>query len=156
MSDCYTFEQLFELIEKDISKSIDKVSEQVMNIWKQLVEDRWYGTYSPTEYIRSFETLESISIIKVDKSSGNYSVSISYDDTKIHPFTYMGKTSGIEREGHTDISNQWNIVENGMDMPSGYFRDGSHAYEEMLKYVRSNDFLALFNVQLKKLGYIVK
>lgn len=42
-----TWDSLFSEIENDIGKSLLKVSNQIVEIWKQLLEDKFYSQYEP-------------------------------------------------------------------------------------------------------------
>lgn len=79
---------------------------------------------------------------------------IGYDTSLIetetvfsYPYTYVR---------HEDPEKQPEYVEYGFKMSNGQVRQGAHAFEEMLRYVKSSDFKALFGAEMKKLGYNFK
>lgn len=150
------YESLFKhMDEKIIDVVLIKVSEQIRDMWKQMVDDEFYGKYNPVEYERSWQSLDSISIIKTERIGSNYTVTIAYDESKIKEFSYIGKRSGIERMAHTDIPNQAMFIEYGFE-GYGTEREGVHAFEEMLRYIKTDSFKALFNAQVRRLGYDIK
>lgn len=157
MTEYSNWDSFFNAVEKDIDKAFELVSDKVVEIWKREVEDKFYGAYNPTkEYVRDYETLDSIRTLNISKNSnGNIEVEIGYDTSLIHTSTYIGKKSGLERERHSDPELQPYLVEYGFE-GYGVEREGSHAFEYMLKYVKGNDFKALFANELRKLGYTLK
>lgn len=151
------WDSFLNAVEKDIDKAFESVSDKVVEIWKREVEDKFYGAYTPTkEYVRDYETLDSIRTLNISKNTnGQLEIEIGYDISLIHTSNYIGKKTGIERERHSDPSLQPYLVEYGFE-GYGIEREGSHAFEYMLKYVKSNDFKALLANELRKLGYILK
>lgn len=147
------FTSLFKDWDNGVKIGIEKTSKIVRDIWKQKLEDRFYGVYSPISYKRTFETLDSITSFSVKKTSNGYSVDIYYDTSKI--------TTRVPQDGdfwgiHTEPENQSYFVEYGWEMPNGQIREGAHAFDEMLNYVNSDEFIALFKNEMKKLGYTFK
>lgn len=149
-----TWDSLFSEIENDIGKSLNNVSKQIIYIWQELLEDKFYSKYNPKLYERSWQTLDSIRKLDLKKTKDGYELNIGYDINLIqtetvysYPYTYIR---------HEDPSIQPSLVEDGWTMQNGEFRQGAHAFEDMLKYVQSSDFKALFGAEMKKLGYIFK
>ena len=156
MANYSTYDSLFKAINRDIQVSFEHMSNQIVKLWKTLVEENFYS-YNPSEYRRSFQSLDSISVLSIKKSkSGNIEVEIGYDISKIKTFTYTGISSGMERIGHENPSEIPMFVEEGFEMINGKFHDGAKAYEWLIKYIKGNDFKALFSNELKKMGYTLK
>lgn len=144
-----TYSAMFKSIEKDIDRSLKTVSIQLVEIWKQLVEDNFYGMYNPTKiYPRTWQSLDAIMTLGFK----NNTVYIGYNTSVIKRFTYGDRNQYV---GHGDIEKQPSFVEDGFTMRSGEKREGAHAFEDMLKYIHSDAFVALFNAEMKKLGYSV-
>ena len=155
------YESLFKFMEdKVIDVALTKVSEQVRDIWKQMVEDEFYGKFDSTGslYERTWETLDSITIIETKKIGDVYSVTVAYDETKIK---YYPEQDGLWNK-HANYNGKFiqdMLVEYGWNH---YYQgrhtqhEGAHVYEYLLKYLRSSDFTALFNAQVRKLGYEIK
>ena len=156
MAEYVDWDSFLNAVEEDIEESFWKISDTIIEIWKREVEDKFYGLYNPSEYIRDYQTLDSIRMLNVSKNiNGQIEIEIGYDTSLIHTSTYIGKQSGLERERHSDPSMQPIYVEEGF-FGYGVEREGSHALEYMLKYIKGNDFKALFANELRKLGYILK
>lgn len=156
MAEYNTWDSFLNATERNINIAFENISNIAVELWQKEVEDKFYNKYNPSEYDRSYQTLESIRVLNISKlPNGQISIEIGYDISKIKTFTYMGLTSGIERQGHNQPEMQQTYIEDGF---SGYGvdRDGSHALEYMLKYVNGNDFKVIFAKELRKSGYILK
>lgn len=145
-----TYDSLFARMEEDIGEALMNVSNQLTDIWKELVQAQFYDKYEPRYYERTWETLESISLMSVDKMSDGYEISISYDDSKIHTYNVTYPYSYTKHE-HPEMQGQ--MIEKGFMMNNGVYRQGAHALEDMIKYVNSKDFKVLFENECRKLGY---
>lgn len=151
-----TWDSLFEILDRDIQVSFENVSDQIVKLWKQLVEENFYS-YNPSEYVRSFQSLDAISITNIRKlPNGMTEIEIGYDISKIKTFTYTGMSTGMERTGHENPSEMPMYIEGGFEMPNGAYHDGARAYDWLVKYIKGNDFKALLANELRKLGYILK
>lgn len=156
MVDYSDWDSFLNAVDKDIEISFEKISQIAVEIWKREVEDKFYGVYSPVEYDRNYQTLDSIRVIKISKNTNGYfEIEIGYDISLITTSNYTGKRSGLERERHSNPELQPYLVEYGFE-GFGIDREGSHAFEYMLGYVKSDDFKALLSNELRKLGYILK
>lgn len=100
---------LYKILNQQVSEVVEKdVAEEVKNKLKSYIQLRVYDAYSPIEYSRTYELLNSITI-KVEKSKASQTiVSVYCDSTKMnhtswssgHPKVYVptyvndGKTRG--------------------------------------------------------------
>lgn len=148
---CNTWEQLFSTMEEDIGEALMNVSEQLIQIWKELVQTNFYDRYNPSVYKRTYETLESISLLNINKLSGGYEVTLGYDESKIN--TYEVNSYPYSYISHENPELQGGYVEYGFEMQNGVYRQGSHALEDMINYTKSRDFKVLFENECRKLGY---
>ena len=147
------YTEMFKDINNGIERAMESVAEIVRDIWRDLVEEKFYSVYEPSTYIRTFESIDAITSFPVTKVGGNYMVEISYDESKL---ITRRPASGGDWGVHTSPSEQGGFIEWGWEMPNGQFRQGAHAIEEMMRYVKSNDFVALFKNEMRKLGYTFK
>lgn len=147
---CDTYDSLFKIMEEDIGEALMNVSNELITIWKDLVETNWYSKYDPLVYSRTWQTLDAISLMDVKKVNGGYEIAISYDESKIQT---IQETSPYEYVKHSDPSQQGWLVEQGFIMNNGVRREGAHALEEMINYTKSKDFKVLFENECRKLGY---
>lgn len=152
-----TFEALFNSIDRSLEISTITISNKIRDMWKLLVYKNFYQAYpNPIEYDRSMDTLNSITVINVSKTKKGIIASIGYDISLINPFTYSGLSTGMERQGHTQPELQPQFVEHGFSYKFGNIegeREGSGAFEQMLKLVTSQEFVNMFERELIKMGY---
>lgn len=143
-----TYDSLFKRMEEDIGEALMNVSEQLIQIWKNLVYERFYNVYTPKMYERTYDSVDSISLLEINKTSGGYEISLGYDSSKIK-FVDMSD-SGIW-DKHSIPSEMGGLLEYGGII--GHDSNGIRAIEEMNRYVKSKDFKALFENECRKLGY---
>ena len=148
MSTHSTFESLFLEINKDIDQSMVAISEEIADMWRQLIWERFYMAYSPSVYERTYETLASLSVLDITKVGGIISVRVGYDDNKIK--FYDQSAIGLW-DKHEDPSMMGSLFEYGSIMY--HDPNGIHAIDTMLEYVRSSKFAEQFKLKLKAKGY---
>ena len=148
MSTHGTFESLFLEINKDIDQSMAMISEEIADMWRQLVWDRFYMAYEPRVYARTYENLASLSVLDINKVGGVVSVRVGYDDSKIK--FYDQSSIGLW-DKHEKPSEMGSLFEYGSII--GHDSDGIRAIDTMLEYVRSSKFAEQFKAKLKAKGY---
>ena len=146
-----TYDALFKRMEEDIGEALMNVSNQLIEIWKELVQINFYDRFEPQVYSRSYQSLDAISLLTINKSANGYEITMGYDESKIN--TYEATSNGYTYTAHENPELQGGYLESGFVMNNGVRREGAHALEEMLKYVNSRDFKALFENECRKLGY---
>ena len=76
-------QQLQKVISK-IDIKLNKVANEIMQKTKEQlkesVNDLWYSTYSPTDYIRTYEMIDAVSGKVVKNSKGNYTIDVYFDE----------------------------------------------------------------------------
>lgn len=149
-----TWDSLFKQIENDIGKAMVKVSRQVSQIWQELLQQNFYDRYEPQVYKRTYETLASIKLIDISKKKDGYEITIGYDEDLINTYYYEIEGRPYKSHGIPEIMGE--LVEYGFTMRNGQKRKGAYAFHEMISYAQSDDFLALFGAEMKKLGYMFK
>lgn len=132
--------KLFSHINKQIEKSMTGVGEEARKILSDYMEREWYNSYSPSNYERSWELLNSISVSSPKKISNTWQVEIYFDTTKIHPYsTPDGEwNKHMSLNGDTSYNgksiSEWLIewIEYGQNSPI-YSWDGVH----MISYTKA-------------------
>ena len=155
MAEYKTYELLFAKINKDLAKSLQRVSIFAQNKWKSLIYEKFYEAYpNPKMYERTFEVLNSISVFNVVKVGDTYEVIVKYDEDKIN---YYPETDTLWQKHGTPsimgelIEDGWNHVYKGVTTK----HEGTHALQDMLSYVSSNEFKEKFKDEMRKYGYVV-
>lgn len=143
-----TYDALFKRMEEDIGEALMNVSEQLIQIWKNLVYERFYNVYNPKMYERTYDSVDSISLLEINKTNDGYEVSLGYDSSKIK-FVDMSDRGMWDK--HNIPNEMGGLIEYGGIM--GHDSNGIRAIEEMNRYVKSRDFKALFENECRKLGY---
>ncbi len=143
---------MFKDWNKAVEKSLKESADIVRDIWKRTLEDNFYSR-PEGYYDRTYESIDAITSFDVKKSGNVYTVEISYDPSKL--------ATRIPAEGsnwgtHTNPEMQGTWMEYGWTTPIGQEIEGAHAYEEVLEYVKSDAFVAIFKNELRKLGYVLK
>lgn len=78
-------DDLFKYIEKDISMGIFYAGIDVRKLVRDFISNKLYNTYHPTQYVRTYDFLNSVSIRVID----DFSVEVYYDTSLIRP-SYEG------------------------------------------------------------------
>lgn len=154
MPDYNDYESLFKAINRDIQVATENVSDQIVKLWKNLVEKNFYN-YDNQIYSRTWETLDSICILNIKKdSNGHITIEMGYDESKIKFYPEEDGMWNKHGEGFTSnlIEDGWNHYYKGIRTQ----HHGAKALEYLMKYVNSSDFKTLFSNELRKLGYTLK
>jgi hypothetical protein len=148
-----TFEDMFKDIKKDMLEATKKSAEEIVLLWKDLVESSYIA--EPMVYSQTWQTLDALGILKIDNK--NNEIEIGYDTTKIitDQYTSRHKITGVEYTytRHSNPELQDILVEYGWKMPNGKWREGAYAFIEILKRINSGGFQNLFENEMKKIGY---
>lgn len=147
-----TWGSFFNKVNKSINKTTEEIAEEVLADWRELIWTEFYlDLPESTRYKRSYETINSLSFLKVNKVNGNIEIEIGYDDSKINTFP---NSAGyyISHENPENMGSMFEWAE-----PYGIFgHEPIHAVDEMLKQLQSNWFKNKFKELMNKKGYIVK
>lgn len=85
-----TFDNLGALL-KDIGENIltsnlEIIGEEIKQKLRDNVDKLWYSTFTPYQYERTFEYINSISVSKAKRIENGYEVVIFFDTDKINPY----------------------------------------------------------------------
>lgn len=164
MPDFKDLKSLYKYVEKDISYSLGIIAEKVRQLLREYIEKELYQSYTPTDYQRTRDFINSLDIKEVKKVGDFYSVEIFFNTGLIH-------SNEVENSGwnqHMDVYGNSNWY--GASIPEWmpYFiewgthnslwdRDGLHSMDAINKYVKQTDFhLKEIEKILKSKGYNVK
>lgn len=79
-----SIQQQLQKITSKIDIKLNKVANEIMQKTKEQlkesVNDLWYSTYSPTDYIRTHEVIDAVSGNVVKNSKGNYTIEVYFDE----------------------------------------------------------------------------
>ncbi len=67
-------------IDIKLNKAANEIMQKTKEQLKDSINDLWYSTYSPTDYIRSYEIIDAVSGKVVKNSKGNYTIEVYFDE----------------------------------------------------------------------------
>ena len=73
-----TLDSLFRHIEKNISNSLHYIALEVEKIMKEYIMKHLYNAYTPEDYTRTYDYINSLRIKKVNKTNSGYQVEIYF------------------------------------------------------------------------------
>lgn len=117
-------EQISKSMKTPIKRALEEVAEIVKEMWKAHLREYWYDVYNPTQYDRTYETLESIVKTDVVENNGRFLVYIHYDTNLINRYVYA----------HHDPDAMPYIVEEGDGITAGH-PQASHAMERTVEWL---------------------
>ena len=83
------YKSLFKYIEATLPINLEIIGEEVKTILKDNIEKLWYGrSYTPKNYTRTMEYLNSVQCSKVRKIGGGYEIEIYFATDLILPHNY--------------------------------------------------------------------
>ena len=108
-----SLQQQLQKITSRIDLRLNRAAQEIMlktkEQLKESVNTLWYSTYSPTDYIRTYELLDAVSGKVAKNSKGNYIIEVYFDEslmsTKSSTYgwgTHAGLGSGDFRSGLID------------------------------------------------------
>lgn len=68
-------------IDLRLNRAAQEIMQKTKEQLKESVNDLWYSTYSPTDYIRTHETIDAISGKVIKNSKGNYIIEVYFDES---------------------------------------------------------------------------
>lgn len=157
--------RVIQHIEKQAQDSLRLVSLEVEEMMKKYVIDKLYNSYSPMDYSRSYNYLNSLTVKKVSKNSiGGLEAEIFFDPNKIYSREVGDRYWNQHMSLNGDTSwegkkiSEWIPVwmEYGVS-GSKWDRDGIHVVGTILKELNSNgNYKKMMMDELKKKGFNVK
>lgn len=145
-----TWDSFFKRVNTQVQKSIEEISEEILEEWRQLIWTEFYMAYTPSSYDRTYEMYTSLSLLKINKTSSGIEISIGYDESQIHTSQNGNWTS------HEDISAMAGIIEYGNEFIYGHDPNGIQAIETMYDKINSPWFKNKFKQLMKQKGYTIK
>ncbi len=149
-----TFKNTSELkkyMNEKIVKILNEIAQGVKEELYDKVKERLYDAWTPSQYERTEELLNSISKTEVYQENGFYCVKIFYDTDKIFPHTVEGKWGQHVDFSGNDTSEYvvlW-IEEGTTDNP--FPRKGINAMSDEKKWIEEN-YNKIFRNKLKQYG----
>jgi len=105
------FNSLMKHLENNILLDIQKIGEEVKNVLRNNVRVLFYErngmNWTPENYTRTYELIDSITVSPVNKIGNKYKLSVYFDDNKIHPYKVSGEWSA-----HESVVTEENISKN--------------------------------------------
>ena len=125
------------------------LGDKVQEMWIQYTKERWYDQYDPNVYQRTYAILQSIiqtDLLQIGKNKFKIDVYIDFDVmNSYHPNTY----------GIIDGEETVDLIENIGHAFIGDSRDGTHAFEDIIEWLRM-DYERYLLSELPKYGYNLK
>lgn len=131
---------------------VDDMSENLIEIWTQLLWEEFYMKYEPKTYERSYQLLASIAVLNASKSgSGKTFLNIGYDPRLLEE----GKNGNWNMHEDKDVLGD--IVEYGDPLgKQGVGMLGHNpirAIDDMVRYANSEAFAKRFSALMRAKGY---
>lgn len=80
-----SIKQQLQKIANRIDLRLNQAAQDIMNKTKEQlrasVNSLWYSTYSPTDYIRTYETIDAVSGRVIKNGKGNYTIEVYFDES---------------------------------------------------------------------------
>lgn len=160
-----TYSELERVLQQVAEDALNKVTIKVEKMIKKYVMDKLYNSYTPTDYIRSYDYLESLTVTKVTKNSlGELETKIFFDPNKIH----SRETEGSYWNQHMSINgdttwegkpiSEWIpvFIEYGTK-GSLWDRKGIHVVDNIMKELdRDGKYKKFMASELKRMGLDAK
>jgi len=143
------YTELFKAMNEITFVALTVLGDKVQEMWIQYTQERWYDKYDPNVYERTFAILQAIiqtDIIQIGKNKFKVDVYIDYNVMNAyHPNTY----GIIDGEATVDL------IENIGHAFIGDTRDGTHAFEDIIEWLRM-DYERYLLSEIPKYGYDLK
>lgn len=159
-------ERMLKYIEKQTQDSLRLISLEVEKMMRDYVIKNLYLKYEPTEYLRSEEYVNSLTVTKVYKNSdGGLETEIYFDPEKIHSRELEKEVWNQHMSLNGDTSwegkpiNEWIPVwmEHGVHGKTKWDRNGIEVVNNMLIELDNNgEFKKMMMNELRKKGFKVE
>lgn len=97
---------LFSYINKNLKFSLQEVGQQVEQIIKDYIMEHLYNAYTPSDYSRTYDFINSLSVKKVQQSNNGYIVELFFDTNRI--ISYEVEDRYWNQHMNIDGSDTWN------------------------------------------------
>lgn len=154
---------LFKYVERNIPFILNQIAKEVETILKDYIMQNLYQAYTPKEYARTYDFVNSVTVGTVKKINNGYSIEIYYDTDKIRQA--IVQDSDWNQHMSVDGSETWNgvkinelipyFIEHGTE-GSKWDRDGLFAMENTVKQLEMTKYhVSKMMELLKKRGFNV-
>lgn len=157
--------RMLQYVEKQAKDALRLVSLEVEKMMKDYIIDALYNSYTPKDYLRSYNYINSLTVKKVYKNSaGELETEIFFDPDKIYSRevedSYWNQHMSVNGDSMWDgrpIS-EWIpiFIEHGVS-GSKWDRDGIEVVDTILKELNSNsNYKKMMMKELIKKGFTVE
>lgn len=150
---------LMKFIKRTTRYPLEQVAHKVEDILKQYILDNWYGRMTPSDYSRSYQFINSLTIKPTQEINDGWQIEIYFDNEKIMPMyadddRYWNKHMSVYGE---DVSDDIPFfIEYGNNSPI-YEYQGIHMVKNTADYCRDNNIPIKEMIrELKKYGFKVR
>jgi hypothetical protein len=158
--------KILKTIDNDMILSLDKIGKHIKDLLTRTLETRWYSSYTPKDYIRTRQLIDSLSVSKAKKIAGMYAVHIYFDDAKIFPMDSPEPGKFPAHKNITDGQSSYQGMTYGELLPmwiehgqhsSIHSYTGVHAVEDTRNFLIQDQYLKNNIIEyLKEAGYQVQ
>jgi hypothetical protein len=143
------YTELFEAMNEIQFIALQILADKVQEMWIQYTQERWYDQYDPQVYERTFAIIQAIiqtGLTQIGKNKFKIDVYIDMDVMNhYHPNT----------QGVIDGEETVNLIENIGHAFGGDEREGTHAFEDIVEWLRV-DYEKFLLRELPAYGYDLK
>ena len=134
-----TLNAYYNYINKQLESCMKEVGRQLRDEMKDYLFQKWYKAYTPEEYNRSFNLLDSIEF-ELLKTGSTIAVKVGYNTDLIKPeydeYSYWNQHMSMDGQDVSDVLPYYIEFGNGKNL---YYRyDGIGVLEYMRKYMEDN------------------
>ena len=152
-----SIEDYFDYINKILEECVKEIGVQMKTELQDYLFENWYKKYTPSEYIRSFNLLDSVKYSLI-KQNGKIIVKVYYDENSIIPEymedSYWNRHMSLSGE---DVSNDVPYyIEYGNGDNKLFKYNGIHAMKSLLRYAEQTATIKLAILLNTKYGISIK
>lgn len=153
-----SFQEMNTLFQMIVEETLEKVTKEVEEELTEYVMKKWYASYTPKQYYRTMEYINSITRIKANMAENGYiETEVFFDTDKIHPYIReKGELNAHASVSGADVSKripEW--IENGNPSIIGRHdaasKEGIKTVEHLQEWVNKN-INKKFKQELRKYG----
>lgn len=134
MKEFIDYDDLFNYLDDQVNNSLEELSKIFKKTLYDFVKEKFYDTYEPRLYKRTWEVLKSITISSKYRDEKGYAVDVFFDTSKIHP-----------RESNF-------ILPSGMDRYHHHMNQNKEAINDIIVTILNNGYYFGKNNRLKRQG----
>lgn len=159
-----SLDQLFKALQVDIMQILQKTGNEIKGVLRQTIQRDWYNrpdyNASTTQYLRTLQLLDSISMKPVQTNGNTFSVEIYYDTSKIIPMDGTDQYPWTRHKSIIDSASSAEALPYYIEYGNGdspiYQYEGVHPVQTVYEWERDDKYvLNRFKELLRDKGYIV-